>query len=107
MGEGRREKDVVAARPAAAPERPSPISPLPPMDRTYKLFIGGKQVRPDQGYSRKITAADGRAQILYYIAENLATRAEEFAARVGRQEVDASVARLFTYAAWADKWDGA
>jgi aldehyde dehydrogenase (NAD+) len=48
-----------------------------------------------------------RAQILYFIAENLATRAEEFAARVGREEVDASVARLFTYAAWADKWDGA
>jgi aldehyde dehydrogenase (NAD+) len=48
-----------------------------------------------------------RAQILYYIAENLATRADEFAARVGRAEVDASVARLFTYAAWADKWDGA
>ena len=116
-------------------------SELPPIDRTYKLFIGGKQARPDQGYSRKIVGPDGRvlgevaegnrkdvrnaveaahaaaawgrgsghmrAQILYYIAENLATRAEEFAARVGRQEVDASIARLFTYAAWADKWDGA
>ena len=116
-------------------------SELPPIDRTYKLFIGGKQARPDQGYSRKIVAPDGRvlgevaegnrkdvrnaveaahaaagwgrgsghmrAQILYFIAENLATRAEEFAARVGRQEVDASIARLFTYAAWADKWDGA
>jgi len=114
---------------------------LPPIDRTYKLFIGGKQVRPDQGYSRKIVGPDGRvlgevaeanrkdvrnaveaahaaegwgrgsghmrAQILYFIAENLATRADEFAARVGRQEVDASIARLFTYAAWADKWDGA
>src|SRR6266850_3240265 len=114
---------------------------LPPIDRTYKLFIGGKQARPDQGYSRKIVGPDGRtlgevaegnrkdvrnaveaahaaeawgrgsghmrAQILYFIAENLATRAEEFAARVGRQEVDASIARLFTYAAWADKWDGA
>src|SRR5438105_665621 len=118
-----------------------PQSNLPPIDRTYKLFIGGKQVRPDQGYSRKILAPDGRtlgevaegnrkdirnaveaahaaegwgrgsghtrAQILYFIAENLATRAEEFAARVGRAEVDASIARLFTYAAWADKWDGA
>jgi aldehyde dehydrogenase (NAD+) len=120
---------------------PSPESPLPPIDRTYKLFIGGKQSRPDQGYSRKILGPDGRvlgevaegnrkdvrnaveaahaaegwgrgsghmrAQILYYIAENLATRADEFAARVGRQEVDASISRLFTYAAWADKWDGA
>jgi aldehyde dehydrogenase (NAD+) len=116
-------------------------SELPPIDRTYKLFIGGKQMRPDQGYSRKIVGPDGRvlgevaeanrkdvrnaveaahaaegwgrgsghmrAQILYYIAENLATRADEFAARVGRDEVDASIARLFTYAAWADKWDGA
>src|SRR5213592_4967201 len=114
---------------------------LPPIDRTYKLFIGGKQARPDQGYSRRILAPDGRvlgevaegnrkdirnaveaahaaagwgrgaghmrAQILYYIAENLATRADEFAARVGRAEVDGSVSRLFTYAAWADKWDGA
>jgi aldehyde dehydrogenase (NAD+) len=120
---------------------PSPESPLPPIDRTYKLFIGGKQVRPDQGYSRKIVGPDGRtlgevaegnrkdvrnaveaahaadgwgrgsghmrAQILYFIAENLATRAAEFSTRVGREEVDASVARLFTYAAWADKWDGA
>src|SRR5881394_169813 len=119
---------------------PNPQS-LPPIDRTYKLFIGGKQVRPDQGYSRKILGPDGRvlgevaegnrkdvrnaveaahaadgwargsghmrAQILYFIAENLATRADEFAARVGRREVDASIARLFTYAAWADKWDGA
>src|SRR5438105_7221748 len=123
------------------PDRTAPISVLPPIDRTYKLFIGGKQVRPDQGYSRKILAPDGRtlgevaegnrkdirnaveaahaadgwgrgsghmrAQILYFIAENLATRADEFAARVGRREVDASIARLFTYAAWADKWDGA
>jgi aldehyde dehydrogenase (NAD+) len=118
-----------------------PQSTLPAIDRTYKLFIGGKQARPDQGYSRKIVGPDGRvlgevaegnrkdvrnaveaahaaagwgrgsghmrAQILYFIAENLATRAEEFAARVGREEVEASVARLFTYAAWADKWDGA
>jgi aldehyde dehydrogenase (NAD+) len=120
---------------------PSPESPIPPIDRTYKLFIGGKQTRPDQGYSRKILGPDGRvlgevaegnrkdirnaveaahaaagwgrgsghmrAQILYFIAENLATRTEEFSARVGREEVEASIARLFTYAAWADKWDGA
>src|SRR3989449_4187740 len=135
---------------SAAPERVRSADPgpaarggqvLPPIDRTYKLFIGGKQARPDQGYSRKIVGPDGRvlgevaegnrkdvrnaveaahaaegwgrasghvrAQILYFIAENLATRADEFAAKVGRQEVDASIARLFTYAAWADKWDGA
>ena len=123
-------------------EFPLPSSgALPPIDRTYKLFIAGKQARPDQGYSRKIVAPDGRAlgevaegnrkdvrnaveaahaaegwgrssghlraQILYFIAENLATRGAEFAARVGQAEVAASVSRLFTYAAWADKWDGA
>jgi len=58
-----------------------------------------------------------RAQILYYIGENLDARAEEFATRLraqtgataaqARAEVEASVSRLFTYAAWADKWDGA
>jgi len=125
--------------------------PLPPIDRTYKLFIGGAQVRPDQGYSRRILApsgallaevaegnrkdirnaveaahaADGwaktsghnRGQVLYYLAENLAQRADEFAERISgvtgqpvgdaRAEVDASIARLFSYAAWADKYDGA
>lgn len=127
-------------------------SQLPPIDRTPKLFIGGKQVRPDQGYSRRILGPDGarvgevpegnrkdlrnaveaahgawkswskatghlRGQILYYVAENLSSRADEFAARLsamdGRskresaREVDASIRRLFAYAAWADKWDGA
>ena len=140
LGVGSREPGAATQ---AEPQLPTPRSSLPPIDRTYKLFIGGKQVRPDQGYSRKIVGPDGRtlgevaegnrkdvrnaveaahaasgwgpgggsghlrAQILYYIAENLATRADEFAARVGRAELDASVARLFTYAAWADKWDGA
>jgi len=139
-------RNLAAGAPASGPANPqstirNPQSDLPAIDRTYKLFIGGKQVRPDQGYSRKIVGPDGRtlgevaegnrkdvrnaveaahgaagwgrgsghmrAQILYYIAENLATRADEFAARVGRAELDASVTRLFTYAAWADKWDGA
>jgi aldehyde dehydrogenase (NAD+) len=124
---------------------------LPPIDRTYKLFIGGAQVRPDQGYSRPIhgptgallgeialgnrkdirnaveaahaaagwarTSGHARGQMLYYVAENLAQRAAEFAERIaaqtgdtpaqGREEVEASVARLFSYAAWADKYDGA
>jgi aldehyde dehydrogenase (NAD+) len=120
----------------------------PLVDRTAKLFIGGKQARPDSGYSTRVVGADGRAlgevgegnrkdirnaveaahaalggwskatghhraQILYYIAENLATRSAEFAARIsamtggnGDAEVEASVRRLFTYAAWADKYDG-
>ena len=131
---------------------PRAESRLPDIDRTPKLFIGGKQTRPDQGYSRRILGPEGalvgevpdgnrkdvrnaveaahnawkswgkatghlRGQILYYIAENLATRSDEFAARLsamdGRskrestREVDAGIRRLFTYAAWADKWDGA
>lgn len=122
------------------------------IDRTAKMYIGGKQVRPDGGYSRPIAAPDGalagevgdgnrkdirdaveaarkiapkwgsgtdhnRAQILYYIAENLDARAAEFADRLRvlrgvraaktRLEVDASVERLFQFAAWADKFEGA
>jgi aldehyde dehydrogenase (NAD+) len=128
-----------------------PRSDVPPIDRTYKLFIGGQQVRPDQGYSRRVLGAGGqliaevaegsrkdirnaveaahaaaawahtsghnRGQILYYVAENLAVRAAEFArlveamtggdAAAARGEVEAAVARLFSYAAWADKYDGA
>jgi aldehyde dehydrogenase (NAD+) len=120
------------------------------IDRTAKLYIGGKQARPDQGYSFPVydsrgkligeastgnrkdirnaveaahkgagwssTTAHNRAQILFYIAENLAARADEFTARLGlltnaseevaRAEVQLSIERLFTYAAWADKWDG-
>ncbi|NOX72224.1 MAG: aldehyde dehydrogenase family protein [Alphaproteobacteria bacterium] len=56
-----------------------------------------------------------KAQILFYIAENLSARAVELAARLdamqggksGKAEVEASISRLFTYAAWADKYDGA
>jgi aldehyde dehydrogenase (NAD+) len=51
---------------------------------------------------------------LYYVAENLSARADEFAERLkdmtgkpGMAEVETSIARLFTYAAWADKFDGA
>jgi aldehyde dehydrogenase (NAD+) len=123
---------------------------LPPVDRTPKLFIAGKQVRPDAGYSRAIHAPDGRligqvgegnrkdirnaveaahkaggwasgtahqrAQILYYVAENLAVREQEFARRLMEQsgsaerealaEVQAAVSRLFSYAAWTDKYEG-
>src|SRR6266576_1076081 len=140
-GAGSTERVAPLRQAVPGPESTAPSSVLPAIDRTYKLFIGGKQARPDQGYSRKIVAPDGRvlgevaegnrkdvrnaveaahaaagwgrssghlrAQILYFIAENLATRGPEFAARVGQAEVDASVSRLFTYAAWADKWDGA
>src|SRR5438046_10747376 len=62
------------------------------------------------------TSGHNRGQVLYYLAENLAQRADEFAGRIagltghdagdGRREVDASIARLFSYAAWTDKYDG-
>ncbi len=57
-----------------------------------------------------------RAQILYFLAENLAVRADEFADELicsagvdraaARAEVRAAVQTLFTFAAWADKHDG-
>lgn len=65
-----------------------------------------------KGWAR--TTGHARAQILFYIAENLSARANEFARRLhdltgrdGSAEVEASIARLFSYAAWADKFDGA
>ena len=58
-----------------------------------------------------------RAQILFYMAENLAVRAPEFKARIADltgvskpaagREVSAAIERLFSYAAWADKFEGA
>ncbi len=57
-----------------------------------------------------------RAQVLYYIAENLSARAPEFAERLraggaskakAEAEVAASLRRAFYYAAQADKYDGA
>ncbi len=122
------------------------------VDRTPKLYIGGKQVRPDAEYSLLVRGADdtpmgqvprgnrkdirnaveaahsassdwagrtahNRAQVLYFLAENLVPRREEFTGRLRSltgaskrkafQEFDVAVDRLFTYAAWADKWDGA
>src|SRR6184192_2040058 len=105
-----------AAKPRKTPGIPHPASPIPPIDRTYKMFIGGKQVRPDAPYARQIFGAGGRSlgevgegnrkdirdaveaahaaaawahvsghnrgQILYYIAENLSVRAEEFASQI-------------------------
>jgi aldehyde dehydrogenase (NAD+) len=123
-------------------------APEDSIDRTAKLYIGGKQARPDGGYSQPVWGKNGallghasqanrkdvrnaveaaqaakgwskttghlRAQILYYIAENLAMRQDEFATRLnalqggrsGAKEVEAAIKRLFTYAAWADKFDG-
>ncbi|MEQ1518800.1 MAG: aldehyde dehydrogenase family protein [Usitatibacteraceae bacterium] len=57
-----------------------------------------------------------RPQVIYFVAENLAARADEFARRITEQtgassaaahaEVEASIEQLFTAAAWADKYDG-
>jgi aldehyde dehydrogenase (NAD+) len=119
------------------------------IDRTVKLYIGGKQARPDSGYSIQARGLDGkllgeaplgnrkdirnaveaarkasgwakttahnRAQILYYMAENLSLRQEEIARRlsaaVGKakaeKEISTAIERIFSYAAWADKYDGA
>jgi aldehyde dehydrogenase (NAD+) len=59
--------------------------------------------------------AHNRAQVLYYCAENLSLRRDEIvhrlAAAVGEKqaaaEVDLGIERIFSYAAWADKFDGA
>ncbi len=50
--------------------------------------------------------AHQRAQVLFYIAENLAARAEELGRHAGEREVALAVERIYTWAAWADKYDG-
>ena len=145
----------------------APIPPLAPpigsnIDRTVKQYIGGKQARPDSGYSFPVydrdgellgeaplgnrkdirnaveaarnasgwakTSAHNRAQVLYFLAENMIQRRDEIAHRLARVprshpsaaphpsnvpsevqagvEVDLSIERIFTYAAWADKYEG-
>jgi aldehyde dehydrogenase (NAD+) len=121
----------------------------PPIDRTVKLYIAGKQTRPDSGYSVEVRGADGRllgesplgnrkdirnaveaarkaegwgkttahnrAQVLYYVAENLSQRGQEVARRLAaivgqeqaEEEVRYGIERIFAYAAWTDKFDGA
>ena len=122
---------------------------IPAIDHTVKLYIGGKQARPDSGYSMQVRGRDGqslgevplgnrkdirnaveaarkasgwakstahnRAQVLYYMAENLSQRREEVAHRLAQAvgaaqagaELNAGIERIFSYAAWADKFDGA
>src|SRR5205823_2241520 len=48
----------LAAHAAAHAEDEQDRSPA--IDRTVKLYIGGKQVRPDSGYSREVHSSDGR-----------------------------------------------
>jgi aldehyde dehydrogenase (NAD+) len=138
-----------SASPATEP--PETHGDLPRLDRTAKLYIGGKQARPDSGYSYAVFAASGapagqaglgnrkdirnaveaaqkagawssvsghnRAQVLFYLAENLEARAREFreriatltgvASRAAGEEVAQAVRRITFYAAHADKYDGA
>ncbi len=134
-----------------ADRAPEPHGDVPRLDRTAKLYIGGKQARPDSGYSYEVYAASGapvgqvglgnrkdirnaveaahkaggwssvsghnRAQVLFYLAENLEARATEFrdriatltgaSARSAAEEVAQAVRRITFYAAHADKYDGA
>jgi len=148
-------KDTPAFVPSALPATDVPIAKEMGneprgIDRTAKMYIGGKQARPDGGNSYAVhgpgssiglaglgnrkdirnaveaaakatswgaATAHNRAQVLYYVAENLASRASEFEARLramtgctadaATDEVALAVRRTFWYAAWADKFDGA
>jgi aldehyde dehydrogenase (NAD+) len=138
-----------AAHPLAVAPEEDAESGAPAIDCTVKLYIGGKQVRPDSGYSMEVRSPDGRllgeaslgnrkdirnaveaahkaeawakatahnrAQVLYYCAENLSQRRDEVVRHlstiVGEKqaaaELDLGIERIFSYAAWADKFDGA
>jgi aldehyde dehydrogenase (NAD+) len=147
--ESRLSKEPVQQLTRFAPEDAADDE-VPRIDRTAKLYIGGRQVRPDGGYSNAACDAAGRvigevpagnrkdirnaveaaraaggwssataynrAQVLYYIAENLAARADEFARRIdqlggcgpapARAELDLCIRRIYTSAAMTDKYDG-
>ena len=70
--------------------------------------------RNAEGWSKATT--HNRAQILYYLGENLSARAVEFARRIAamtdvstakaKKEVETAIGRLFSYGAWADKYEG-
>ena len=123
---------------------------VPSIDRTVKLYVGGKQARPDSGHSYTVrdpkgrpigqaglgnrkdirnaveaaakagawgaATAHNRAQVLYFVAENLEARAAEFRDRLvamtgakpaaAAEEVATAIRRTFYYAAQADKYDG-
>ncbi|MCG8462621.1 MAG: aldehyde dehydrogenase family protein, partial [Holophagales bacterium] len=147
---GQAELEPSFPLPSAGEGDGAPPAGLPGIDRTAKMYIGGKQARPDGGDSYPVLSKKGehvgdaslgnrkdirnaveaarkaagwgkasghlRAQILYYLAENLGSRADEMAGRLraltgasakeAGVEVQLSLERLFTYAAWADKYDG-
>ena len=144
------EESEIALHPHPVAHSRNSASVEPLIDRSPKLYIGGRQTRPDGGYSFSVENSNGsyvsevglgdrkdirnaveaankagswsrttahlRAQILYYIAENLSVRGAEFSNRLtaltGADEGEAdievakSIERLFYYAAWTDKYDG-
>jgi aldehyde dehydrogenase (NAD+) len=143
---------LASSAPTVAPIAANDVtSALPTLDRTAKLYIGGKQARPDGGNSYTVFSSAGRplgqvglgnrkdirnaveaahaasgwsgytahnrAQVLFFLAENLEQRSDEFAQRLraladgsitqAKAEVAQSVSRIMFYAAHADKYDGA
>jgi len=150
-GDTSAESPVSPSATARAEAGAAKVSGFPPIDQTAKLYINGRQVRPDSGNTLTVADVGGhscgrvgdgnrkdirnaveaafkaegwsrssghnRAQILYFLAENLSYRQQEFCQRLvdttgvtearAQLEFDTSLSRLFTYAAWADKYDGA
>ncbi len=147
--ESKLSKDPVQQIPHFVPVEQIDSQDAPGIDRTPKLYIGGRQVRPDGGYSQAAydatgkviaeipmgnrkdirnaveaaraatgwggTTAHNRAQVLYYIAENLNARSEEFCRRISQlggkdeaaaqAELELCIRRIYTYAALSDKYD--
>jgi len=147
--ESRLSKDPVQRMPRFVPVEEIDRHDAPVIDRTPKLYIGGRQVRPDGGYSQaaydatgkviaeiptgnrkdirnaveaaraatgwSVTTAHNRAQVIYYIAENLSARSDEFTQRISQlsgkdeaaaqAELELCIRRIYTYAAMSDKYD--
>jgi aldehyde dehydrogenase (NAD+) len=147
--ESKLSKDPVQQIPRFVPAEEIGSHDAPVIDKTPKLYIGGRQVRPDGGYSQAAydatgkviaeiptgnrkdirnaveaaraatgwgsTTAHNRAQVIYYVAENLSTRSDEFVRRISqlsgkqeaaaRAELELCIRRIYTYAAMSDKYD--
>ncbi|MBA8845926.1 aldehyde dehydrogenase (NAD+) [Ochrobactrum sp. RH1CCR137] len=143
-------KAAEAFVPSASPASDDKVA-IDGIDRTMKNYIGGKQARPDGGYSYSVIGKGGavigqagignrkdirnaveaatkagswgaatahnRAQVLYYLGENLDARRADFVARLmestgvnekkAEEEFETALRRIFYYAAQADKFDGA
>ena len=94
-------------------------------DGSHAAYVGSgnrKDIRNAVSAASKASSwgslsGHGRAQVIYFIAENLSIRESEWIERLialcgitkkqAKAEFDESISRLFSYAAWADKYDGA